>query len=265
LFRPYCLSDGDQEKIGSELTKMLKTLHSAIFWFLVFFYSIVINKLSYFRAVFVKSSYKKKLFYQKGARLWGSLILRAAHVKVEVNGLENVPKDTNLIFVANHQSYLDIFVLLRYLPVSFKFVIMRKLFKVPFIGDHIVKCGFLSLDTKDRKNSIRTINRIVDLLGKNRSFMIFPEGKLTRDGSIGNFGRGTSIIVQRSGKPVVPIAIDGTFSVLPKGVWKLSPGVVKLNIGKPVIFSEYFGHTDKSSSLELGEKLREIILELKEK
>jgi len=243
---------------------MLKIIHSVIFWFFVFFYSIVINKISYVKALFIKSSYKKKLFYQKGARLWGSIILKASLIKVEVTGLENIPKDTNVIFTANHQSYLDIFVLLRYLPWPFKFVIMRKLFKVPVIGDHITRCGFLSLDTKDRKKSIRTIHVIVDLLKKNRSFVIFPEGKLTRDGSIGEFGRGTSIIIQRSGKPVVPIAIDGTFSVLPKGSWKMSPGTVKVNIGKPVIFEKYFGHADKSSSLELGTELREIIIGLKE-
>jgi 1-acyl-sn-glycerol-3-phosphate acyltransferase len=246
------------------LTGMLKTAHSVIFWFLVFFYSIVITKISDLRAVFIKSSYRKKIFYQKGARLWGSLILKAAFIKVKVTGLENIPKDTNLIFASNHQSYLDIFVLLRYLPPPFKFIIMRKLFKVPFIGGHILKCGFLSLDTKDRKNSIRTIHKIVDLLEKNRSFMIFPEGKLTKDGKIGDFGRGTSIIIQRSEKPVVPISIDGTFSILPKGAWKLSAGRVNVNIGKPVIFKEYFGHTDKTSSVELGEKLREIISNLKE-
>lgn len=263
MFRSYSMYDGHKKESGSKLTEIFKIVHSAIFWFLVFFYSLVINKLSYVRALFIKSSYRKKLFYQRGARLWGSLILKAALINVRVSGLENIPKDTNIIFASNHQSYLDIFVLLKYLPQPFKFIIMRKLFKVALIGDHITRCGFLSLDTKDRKRSIRTIYRIVDLLKRNRSFVVFPEGKLTKDGKIGEFGRGASIIIQKSEKPVVPISIDGTFSVLPKGAWKLSPREIKVNIGKPVIFEKYFGHTDKQSSLELASKLREIVVELK--
>jgi len=247
------------------LTDILRTLHSVIFWFLVFFYCILINKLSYLRALFIKSTYKKKLLYQRGARLWGSLVLKIAPIKVTVTGLENIPNDTNVIFTPNHQSFLDIFILLKYLPFPFKFVIMRKLFKVPFIGDHITRCGFLSLDTKDRKKSIKTIQVIIDLLGKNRSFVIFPEGKLTLDGNLGEFGRGAAIIIQHSKKPVVPISIDGTFDVLPKGAWKLNRGKVKVNIGKAISFDEYYGHSNKRSSLELAAKLREDIIVLKNK
>ncbi|NQT32900.1 MAG: 1-acyl-sn-glycerol-3-phosphate acyltransferase, partial [Candidatus Omnitrophica bacterium] len=170
----------------------------------------------------------------------------------------------NVIFAPNHQSYLDIFVLLKYLPAPFKFIIMRKLFNVPFIGDHIARAGFLSLDRKDRKKSIKTIHKIIDLLKAGRSFVMFPEGKLAKDGNIGEFGRGASIIIQHSRKPVVPIAIDGTFSVLPKASWRLNPAKVKVTIGKPVYFENYYDEVNKRSSIELGEKLRDIVTDLKE-
>ena len=104
---------------------------------------------------------------------------------------------------------------------------------------------------------------IIDLLDKNESFVIFPEGKLTKDGSIGDFGRGASIIIQRSRKPVVPISIDGTFDVLPKGAWKLEPAEVRVNIGKPVYFEKHYGDLDKKISLDLGNELRKIIVDLK--
>lgn len=224
---------------------------------------MVINSGSYVIALFIKDEEKKKLFYQKGARLWGSLLVNASLVKVKVSGLENIPDNENVIFTPNHQSYLDIFILFKYLPCSFEFIIMRKLFKVPFIGDYITRAGFLSLDRKDRKKSIRTIHKIVDLLKKGRSFVIFPEGKLTKDGNMGEFGRGTSIIIQRSRKPVVPIIIDGSFSVLPKGSWKLEPKEVKVNIGEPVYFENYSKDINKGSSVEVGNRLRDIVLSLK--
>ena len=245
------------------MIRAFRYIHSGIFWFLVIFYSVVVNKGSYVIALFIKDKEEKKLFYQKGIRLCGSLLVNASLVKVKVSGLENIPDNANVIFTPNHQSYLDIFILLKYLPCPFKFITMRKLLKVPFIGDFIRNAGFLSLDTKDRKNSIRTIHKIVDLLKKGRSFVIFPEGKLTKDGNIGEFGRGTSIIIQRSRKPVVPIAIDGSFSVLPKGSWKLQPKEVKVNIGKPVYFEKYYNDINKKSSMEVGNRLRDILASLK--
>lgn len=207
---------------------------------------------------------EKKAVYQRGGKLWGYLILKISLIRVRVSGLENIPSDTNVIYTPNHQSYLDIFILLKYLPFPFKFTIMRKLFSVPVIGRHITKSGFLSLDRKDRKKSIRTIHRIIDLLEAGRSFVIFPEGKLTSNGDINEFGRGASIVIQRSKKPVIPIAIEGTFAILPKGAWKLKvPAEVKVTIGKPVYFEDHYDTVNRESSLEVGRKLREIVMELK--
>jgi 1-acyl-sn-glycerol-3-phosphate acyltransferase len=255
---------GNKEERGSELTGLFSYIHSAVFWFLVFFYSIIIGSVSYVIAFFIKSEDEKNRFYQKGARLWGSLLADAALMNVKVSGLENIPRSgAAVIFTPNHQSYLDIFILLKILPTSFRFVIMRKLFKVPIIGHHITQAGFISLDRKDRKRSIQTIHKVIDLLGKNESFVIFPEGKLTTDGNIGEFGRGTSIIIQRSRKPVVPILIDGTFEALPKGAWRIKSGKVTVKVGSPVYFEKYYGETSKSSSRELGYELRGIVAGLK--
>ena len=247
------------------MTEILRCLHSAVFFFLIFFYTVIIHVVSYITALFIKDKDAKNRFYQKKARLWGSLLFDALLMKVKVSGLENIPSDTNVIFAPNHQSYLDIFILLKYLPYPFRFVIMRDLFKVPLIGYHITRSGFVSLDRKDRKGSIRTIHMIIDMLEKNESFVIFPEGKLTKDGSIGEFGRGASIIMQRSRKPVIPISIDGTFGVLPKGAWKLRPAEVKVSIGKPVYFEKHYGDTDKMTSLALGNELRSLVVDLMNK
>ena len=264
MFRPHRLPYGYKKERGSELTGIFSYIHSALFWFLTFFYSVSIGSISYIAALFIKNEDEKNRFYQRGARLWGSLLANAIPVKINVSGLENIPAGTAVIFTPNHQSYLDIFILLKILPSSFRFVIMRKLFKFPVIGHHITQAGFISLDRKDRKRSIRTIHRVIELLKNNESFVIFPEGKLTKDGAIGEFGRGTSVIIQRSKKPVVPILIDGTFTALPKGAWKINPGKVTVKIGKPVYFDKYYGEVNKKSSLELGNELRRIVVNLKE-
>lgn len=259
------MPDGHEETRGSELTGFFRCIHSAVFWFLTLFYSLVIHAVSSVAALFISDEVRKNRFYQKGAKLWGSLLGNAAMMKVKVSGLENIPDDMNVIFTPNHQSYLDIFILLKYLNRPFRFVIMRKLFKVPIIGHHITQAGFISLDRKDRKSSIKTLHTIIDLLAKNESFVIFPEGKLTQDGSIGEFGRGASIIIQRSRIPVIPISIDGTFAVLPKGAWMLRPAEVRVTIGKPVYFEKHYGDIDKRTSLDLGRELRDFVSDLMNK
>ncbi len=244
---------------------IFRNIHSIVFWSLTVLYSLVIYTISNLIALFIPTGDDKNRFYQKGARIWGTLLTNASMMKVKVTGLENIPTDTNVIFTPNHQSYLDIFILLKYLPLPYRFVIMRKLFKVPLIGYFIMQAGFVSLDRKDRKRSIKTIHMILDMLEKNESFIIFPEGKLTTDGHVGEFGRGASIIIQRSRKPVVPISIDGTFSILPKGAWKLGRGEVRVNIGKPVFFDNHYGDLDKSTSLDLGRELKNIVVGLMDK
>ena len=246
------------------MRSLFRIAHSVTFWLFVAVCSVIVVSVSRAVAFFIKNPVKKELFYERMAKLWGSLMLNVSLVKVDLSGVENIPRDTNVIFAPNHQSYIDIFILLKYLPFRYKFVIMRKLFKVPFIGSHITRSGFLSLDQKDRKNSVKMIHRIVDRLKEGNSFLIFPEGRLTRDGRVGDFGRGTSIIIQRSGKPVVPISIDGTFRVMPKGEWKLAPCRVKVRIGKPVNFESHNGDISKETSKEVGKTLRKMVLMLKE-
>lgn len=255
--------DGDKKERGSKLIEFFRAVYSVVFWGLVVLYTAILNISSFFAVLFIKDRRQKELFYQKTASIWGKLIIATSLTKVRIDGLENIPTDTNVIYAPNHQSYLDIFILLKYLPFPFKFIIMRKLFKTPLIGNHITNAGFLSLDRKDRKKSIKTIHKIIDLLKLGESFVIFPEGKLTEDGNINKFGRGASIIIQNSRKPVIPIAIDGTFSVLPKVAWKLKPQEVKVTIGRPIYFEDYYDNINRESSLEVGRKLREIVLDLK--
>ena len=265
MFRSYCVSAGHKKERGSELRGFLNFIHSVLFWALLVGYTAIIHAAWYITALFIKDKEKKRAFYEAGARLWGSLAFWTSLGRVEVTGLENIPRDTNVIFTPNHQSFLDIFILLKCLPSPYRFIIMRKLFRLPMIGYHITKSGFVSLDRKDRKKSIKTIHDIIDLLKEGVSCVIFPEGKLTADGTVGTFGRGASIIIQNSRKPVVPVAIDGSFFVMPKGAWKIRRRKVTVRIGRPVSFDRYYDVINRESSERLARELRELVVELKEK
>jgi 1-acyl-sn-glycerol-3-phosphate acyltransferase len=241
------------------LKDLLILFRSVVFWALVLVSTCLLGGISRSFSLFNGSKERQECFYRRVAVLWASFIVGISGVKVDVSGLDNIPPDTAVIYTPNHQSFFDIFILLKHLPYPFKFIIMRKLFNVPIIGEHITRCGFLPLDRKDRKRSLRTIKKVAASAREGESFLVFPEGQLTTTGRVNRFKRGASLIIQMSRRPVVPISIEGDFDVMPKGTWKIIPGRVRVRIGKPVRFNEYYGKYDKHMSRELGERLRGIV------
>lgn len=244
------------------MSKILSIVHSIVFFFIFWIVTIFIVGGARFFAFFVGEAGKEKCFH-KGSILWGRILSNLSLMKVKVKGLENIPKEGNFVFTPNHQSYLDTFLLLKYIPCPFKFVIQRKVFQMPFLGAHIFRAGYFSLDTKDRKSSLQTIGKMVNYLKEGGSVLVFPEGKLTEDGEVRKFKRGAAMVIQKSMKRVIPIGINGTFSVFPKNAKMMKFGEVIIRFGKPVFFEELSTDINKESSLELGNRLRELVVDLK--
>ena len=154
--------------------------------------------------------------------------------KIKVSGLENIPKDKPVIFVSNHGSYFDVPIYLAYLPGSFRFIVRKGLMRIPFVGRYIQLSGHMSIDRAGGTSAHKTLSKAKDLLKQGKSIIVFPEGTRTKDGTLGNFKRGSLFIAFETGAPVVPIAISGSYRVMPRGSLLISPTKIKVNIGKPI-------------------------------
>ncbi|MGE5234906.1 MAG: lysophospholipid acyltransferase family protein [Acidobacteriota bacterium] len=190
---------------------------------------------------------------RKGARLWARVILWGALVRLTVEGRERVPTDRPVVFMSNHESWLDIPALLVAIPGQVRFLAKKSLFSVPFLGWAMRAMGFIPVDRENRRTAIRSFEEAAERIKRGRSVLVFPEETRTTDGSLLPFQRGGFLIALKAGLPIVPIGLDGARRLLPKHSYLLRPGRVTVRFGTPIPTSG-LGVTAKGV---LMEKVRE--------
>jgi 1-acyl-sn-glycerol-3-phosphate acyltransferase len=181
------------------------------------------------------------LFDKKGntlmhaARVWARSLLSVSGVRVTVDGLEHIDPAGSYVFATNHASYMDTPVVLSSIPIQFRFLAKRGLFKIPFLGTHLGQAGHIPVPRDDPRASVKTMQTAADVVQKRGiSLLIFPEGGRSHDGVMQPFKEGAAYIAIRAGVPIVPAALIGTHNVLPYGSGTPLPGGVTLRIMKPI-------------------------------
>jgi 1-acyl-sn-glycerol-3-phosphate acyltransferase len=171
------------------------------------------------------------------ARKWARTSLRVAGAPVTVIGGENfLPL---AIYTSNHTSFMDTPVVFSSLPFQFRILAKQSLWKWPFIGWHLNRSGQIAVDEESGSGSIAGLNRAIRALKAGLPLFIFPEGGRTHDGVMQTFMRGPAYISIRARVPLVPMALIGTYELLPIHTHHFRPRPVKLVIGKPIDPSGY--------------------------
>lgn len=169
------------------------------------------------------------------ARLWARFLLCASGIKVKVEGLEHIRPEGSYVFIANHLSYMDTPVMLAHIPVQFRFLAKRGLFKIPLLGSHLHRAGHIPVPRGDPRGAVKTLQIAGDTIReKSTSLLIFPEGGRSHDGVLRPFKEGGAYIAIRAGVPLVPVVLIGTREVLPYGSGVVLPGEVTLRILRPI-------------------------------
>ena len=94
---------------------------------------------------------------------WAKAILWVSGIRVSVTGLEHIDLHQPRIYMTNHQSYFDIFALLAYLPVEFKFIMKQELMKIPILGFSMRRVGYIGIEREDPRQAVqlaRSVDRI---------------------------------------------------------------------------------------------------------
>uniref|UniRef100_A0ACD5TNG9 Uncharacterized protein n=1 Tax=Avena sativa TaxID=4498 RepID=A0ACD5TNG9_AVESA len=168
------------------------------------------------------------------AKIWATLTVSMFY-KLEVEGMENLPPNTSpAVYVANHQSFLDIYTLLT-LGRCFKFISKTSIFMIPIIGWAMYLLGVIPLRRMDSRSQLDCLKRCVDSVKRGASVFFFPEGTRSKDGKLGVFKRGAFSVAAKTGVPVIPITLLGTGKLMPPGMeGSLNSGSVKVIIHRPV-------------------------------
>jgi len=116
-------------------------------------------------------------------------------IEIEVSGLENFAKNKSYIFMANHQSMLDVAVI-ALIPQFVHVIAKKEMFKVPVIGQGMKIVEYVSVDRKGKMGGRKSIERAVSLIKEKKySFLIFPEGTRSLNGKLQQFRRGNTIFL----------------------------------------------------------------------
>lgn len=183
---------------------------------------------------FVPLAKNKSLPFRIAASLWSRFLIFFSGSRVSVSGLENIPKNQPMILVVNHQGTADIPIVLATLPVPFRFAVKKDLFRFPFFGWYMKKAGYFPIDRRLILSAYKTVEYIIEILKDGESVLIFPEGTRSLDGSLGKFKRGSLMAALKARVPIVPVALSGSFEVMPRGTKLISPAKVKVCVGQPI-------------------------------
>ncbi|MCF6157415.1 MAG: 1-acyl-sn-glycerol-3-phosphate acyltransferase [wastewater metagenome] len=171
-------------------------------------------------------------------RFFSRIAFKLIGLKVEIRGIENIPKGEHLVFISNHQSMMDIKLSLAYIPINFSFISKDTVFYIPILGTYMRASGHIPIKRSDDRKAYATLLAAVKKLTEKKSLVVFPEGTRSEDGKLGPFKRGISLIILKSGKRVVPMAISGSNQFMPKRGWLSNPEkrIVRISFGNPLSF-----------------------------
>lgn len=216
---------------GGRTRNILSYIRSLFFTnLLIYFYTAVCETLSVCGSIFDANGR-----WQYGcSRVWSWLILKTSRISVHVEGLEHLQPNSTVIFCANHPSAMDIPVLFVHLPVQFRFLAKRSLFKLPFLGWHLRRSGHIPVDRGRPREALKGFDLAAKKVQEGCSVVMFPEGRRNRVPEMLPFKSGSFYLAILSGAPVVPITLNGTREVLKPDSYHVKPGRVEVIIHKPI-------------------------------
>ena len=168
------------------------------------------------------------------ATIWARMILWTCRVKLRVSGTEHLVNGTPYVLCCNHQSHMDIPIILAAVPFQFRFTPKKQLFRYPFLGWHLRRSGHVPIDRENPRAAVKSMREASDTIRHGTSVVIFPEGGTSVDGSINPFKGGGFMLATKSEAPVVPVTIRGSRAVLVPKTYHARGGVVEVVVGEPI-------------------------------
>ncbi len=189
------------------------------------------------------------------AHHWGKFNLKNARITLDIQGQENLAH-TPAIFVINHQSMLDVFIMSSLLPPK-TFPIAKKSFGyIPILGWFLKIIGTVLIDRHNPTKALEGMKQAQKIIESGLSIVIAPEGTRTPTGELQSLKKGAFYLAIQTRLPLIPITIVGAYALLPKSSWIPKRGTVKVYIDPPISTKSWAIETISSHS----EAIRTIFL-----
>jgi 1-acyl-sn-glycerol-3-phosphate acyltransferase len=242
------------------MKKIIQVLYTIYAWII----NVSLWSIGYLVSIISTIGVKdKENTYNAIERMFTRISFRLLGINLDVKGLENIPDGEPVIFVLNHQSFMDIKLSIAAIPRNFSFVAKDIIFKIPVLGRYMKTSGHIGIRRSDERNAYGTLNEVIKKLDAGKSIIFFPEGTRSVNGELGKFKRGISMVILKSGRKVIPTAIIGSRGYLPKSSILSNPEYrdIEFRFGKPLEFPKV-EKEDRELSKDILEKVRTEVLKL---
>lgn len=215
------------------MKKFLKNISSSIIAIVIWPFALIVFAISAGIYLFAALFIAPKRLHPLARVLCRTMLLSAGQI-IKLEGEIPNPKNGPYLYLFNHQSMLDQFLIASVVKEYISAVGGDFQFSWPIWGRLIKRYGAISIVRENLNKAIYSLNLAEDELRKGTSFLISPEGTRTLTGKMGLFKKGPFHLSLNTGTTIIPIGIIGAFDSKQKNDWRLYPGVVTVKFGKSV-------------------------------
>ncbi len=209
---------------------------------------------------------RKNYNFQEAYRFVAHVARRACaagRVKIEAEGMENLPKENGFIFFPNHQGLFDVLVFLSTCDKPFTVVIKKEASNIILLKQVIAALRAHSIDREDIRQSMQVIKAMVEDVKEKRNVLIFAEGTRSKEGNkVGTFKGGSFKSATMSKCPIVPCALVDSFKPFDQN--SIKPVTVKLRYLTPMYYEEYKDMKASEIAQEVQNRIQKAINEMVE-
>ena len=211
---------------------MIRTIITLAFVVIFLIVSIPIWLILLIIGLFSKPT-KDKLAYNIVAWAFG-VVAFLSGVKYEVNGYENIPKDTAVLYIGNHQSFFDVVLGYHICPAVTGFLSKKTFEKVPLLNVwmHMNYCLFLT--RTDPRQDLKLIIKAQEYIKQGISMFVFPEGTRSKTGEMADFHEASFKIATKTGCPIIPVSFTNTREVFEAHLPRLKKTHVIITFGQAI-------------------------------
>jgi len=177
-----------------------------------------------------------RVLQHRFAGSWGRVCMWGTGCPVRIEGLERIDLQRRFIVMVNHQSALDIPLLIGAMPAEWQTIFWAKqsLFRIPVLGWAMRALGHMPIDRINRRTASKMLLESTERVARQRSVLVFPEETYSREQGLLPFQRGGFILALKTGLPILPVGVAGTREALPPGHRVITPTPLTVRFGEPI-------------------------------
>jgi len=227
--------------------------YAKIFW--IYFWAVIMTLILFLPVTIVAFLSSTGNLPFTLSKIWACVMLWVTGVRVSIEGKEKIKEGQSYVIVSNHQSLYDILALVISLGVQYRWVIKKELLKVPLFGHTLYASRNIFIDRSNIEKARDSIRKGLDRLPPGVSVMFFAEGTRSPDGRLKEFKKGAFNVALERHLPILPVTVNGSRRVLPKGSIVFSSGRIRVVVADPIVTQGY----THDALPELMEKTRSAV------